>query len=391
MDNQTYKTKQKILIVDDSEMNRELLIDMLGEFEIIQASNGAQAIQIVNESGSDIDLMLLDIIMPEMDGFDVLKAMNESGIIEEIPVIMISSESEQSSIERAYEMNVTDYISRPFNVSIVRKRVMNTLSLHAKQKKLIATITDLVYEKEKNNNMMVHILSHIVEFRNGESGLHVLHISSITEILLQHLVKKTDRYNLTSNDISLITIASALHDIGKISISGSILNKPGRLTDEEFAIMKTHTTAGATMLDELPLYKNEPLVKVAHDICRWHHERYDGRGYPDGLKGEEIPISAQIVALADVYDALTSERCYKKAFSHEKSLEMILNGECGTFNGLLLECLKETHSAIIDELKMDSTVQIHEKQLQNLVSDLTKFNEFETIVQPLLNSAKKEK
>lgn len=391
MNNQTYKAKQKILIVDDSEMNRELLIEMLGEFEIIQACNGVQAMQIVNESGSDIDLMLLDIIMEEMDGFDVLTAMNESGIIEDIPVIIISSESDQSIIERAYELNVTDYISRPFNFSIVRKRVMNTLSLHAKQKKLIATITDLVYEKEKNNNMMVNILSHIVEFRNGESGLHVLHISSITGILLQCLVKKTDRYNLTSSDITLITTASALHDIGKISISGSILNKPGRLTDEEFAIMKTHTTAGATMLDELLLYQDEPLVKVAHDICRWHHERYDGRGYPDGLKGEEIPISAQIVALADVYDALTSERCYKKAFSHEKSLEMILNGECGTFNELLLECLKETHSAIIEELKMDSTVQIHEKQLQNLVSDLTKFNEFETIVQPLLNSTKKEK
>ncbi|MDE6092681.1 MAG: response regulator, partial [Ruminococcus sp.] len=365
------KSKQKILIVDDSEMNREILIDMLKDnFDVAEAENGKQAIKMIQKSDMFPDLMLLDIIMPEMDGFEVLSTMNKYGIINDIPVIMISAENNSSCIERAYEMGVTDYISRPFNVAVVRRRVMNTLALHAKQKRLVRIITEQVYEKEKNNNMMVNILSHIVEFRNGESGLHCRNIFSITSILLQCLTKKTDRYHLTSKDTNLITIASALHDIGKISIPSSILNKPARLTAEEFDIMKTHTTVGASLLEELPIYKDDPLVKVAREICRWHHERYDGRGYPDGLKGEEIPISAQIVALADVYDALTSERCYKKAFPHEKAFQMIQNGECGQFSPLLLECLTDTHADIIKELQSHSPEHIEEKQLQNLVDEL---------------------
>ena len=379
------KSKQKILIVDDSEMNRAILIDMLEEdFDIIEAENGVKAIEIIRKSNISPDVMLLDIIMPEMDGFEVLSKMNKYGIINEIPVIMISAENDSSCIERAYEMGVTDYISRPFNVAVVRRRVINTLALHAKYKRLMRIITEQVYEKEKNNNMMVNILSHIVEFRNGESGMHCLNIFSITSILLQSLISKTDRYNLTSKDISLITIASALHDIGKISIPSTILNKPARLTAEEFDIMKTHTTVGASLLDELPIYRDDPLVKVAHDICRWHHERYDGKGYPDGLKGEEIPISAQIVALADVYDALTSERCYKKAFSHEKAFNMIQNGECGQFSPLLLECLADTHTAIIKELQCHSTEKIQEKQLQNLVDELIQLNENDDFATPLI-------
>lgn len=378
------KTKQKILIVDDSFMNRAMLIDMLeSDYDILEAGNGAEAMKAIREYGTYIDLMLLDIVMPEIDGFEVLAMMNECRIIEDIPVIMISSENQPSSIERAYEMGVTDYISRPFNVSIVRRRVMNTLNLHAKHKKLNRIITDLVYEKEKNNSMMVNILSHIVEFRNGESGLHVLHISSITNLLLQRLIEKTDQYPLSQHEISLITIASALHDIGKISIPSAILNKPGKLTAEEFDTMKTHTVIGESLLKEIPLYKHEPLVKIARQICRWHHERYDGRGYPDGLKGEEIPICAQVVALADVYDALTSERCYKKAFSHEKALQMILNGECGIFSELLLGCLTDMHKEIIEELGVHSTVQIHERKLQSLVDELMQFNEFEDLIHPL--------
>ncbi|MCM1507734.1 MAG: response regulator [Ruminococcus flavefaciens] len=383
------KSRQKILIVDDSTMNREILIDMLqNEFDIIEAVDGLQAIRMIQEYGTSIDLMLLDIIMPEADGFEVLTVMNENGIINDVPVIMISAENDDSCIERAYEMGVTDYISRPFNVAVVRRRVTNTLALHAKHKKLIGIITEQVYEKEKNNSMMVNILSHIVEFRNGESGMHVLNIFSITNLLLRKLTEKTDRYKLTQKDMSLITIASALHDIGKISIPSAILNKPARLTPEEFDIMKTHTTVGASLLEEIPIYKDDPLVKVAREICRWHHERYDGKGYPDGLKGEEIPISAQIVALADVYDALTSERCYKKAFSHDKAFQMIINGECGQFSPLLLECLMESHADIIKELTIHSAEKFQEIQLKSIVDELIQCDETDDLINPLVQIEK---
>jgi hypothetical protein len=198
--------------------------------------------------------------------------------------------------------------------------------------------------------MLISILSHIVEFRNGESGQHVLHIKKITDILLRALLKRTSEYSITEEEIGTIATASSMHDIGKITIPDEILNKPGKLTKEEFDIMKQHSMNGAKMLDAIQFFKNEPLMKFAYDICRWHHERWDGRGYPDGLKGNEIPISAQVVSVADVYDALTSERCYKKAFSHEKALEMIRNNECGVFNPLLLECLGDVADTLPKEL-----------------------------------------
>lgn len=345
--------RHKILIVDDSEMNRSILADMLGdEYEIIEAVDGEEAVARLNMNSTDISLMLLDVVMPNMDGFEVLAIMNKRNWIKDIPVIMISAENASSYVGRAYELGVTDYISRPFDGLVVHRRVINTIMLYAKQKKLMGLVADQIYEKEKSNKLMVSILSHIVEFRNGESGLHVLHINIMTEILLNKLIEKTDRYNLKHSDVSVISIASSLHDIGKISIPEEILNKPGRLTKEEFETMKTHSIIGAEMLDHLPYYRNEELVKVAYQICRWHHERYDGRGYPDGLKGEDIPIAAQVVALADVYDALTSVRVYKPAFSHEKALEMIMNGECGTFNPLLIECLLEVGENIREELEV---------------------------------------
>ena len=288
--------------------------------------------------------------MPGMDGFGVLNYMNRHHYLEDIPVIMISSEDSTEVVRRAYEMGVSDYINRPFDAGVVHRRVYNTIKLYAKQRRLITLITNQVYEKEKNNRMMISILSQIVEFRNGESGAHVLHINIITELILERLIQKTDQYDLSSSVRRMIVTASALHDIGKIGIDDKILNKPGRLTKEEFEVIKTHSAIGASMLESLEYYKNEPLVRIAHDICRWHHERYDGKGYPDGLKGEEIPISAQVVALADVYDALISERVYKKAYSHEKAVEMILNGECGTFNPLLLECLKDIQSRLKEEM-----------------------------------------
>lgn len=351
------KLKQQILIVDDSEMNREILKEILKEdYRILEAANGEECLEELERYGTGISLVLLDIVMPEMDGFEVLAAMNQNHWIEDIPVIMISSEDSDSYIRRAYEMGVSDYISRPFDAKIVYQRVLNMIKLYAKQRRLIRMVTDQIYEKERNNRMMIGILSQIVEFRNGESGLHVIHINLITQLLLEQLVKKTGKYQLSWEDRFLIATASALHDIGKIGIDERILNKPGKLTKEEFEIMKTHTLIGAHMLDNLDMYKNEKLVKLAYEICRWHHERYDGKGYPDGLSGEEIPISAQVVSLADVYDALVSERVYKKAFTHEKALEMIQNGECGTFNPLLLQCLLEVQD------KLKSTMEAAVKE-----------------------------
>ena len=333
--------KQKILIVDDSEINRAMLKEILGEgYEYLEAENGLRAIEILRRR-TDIALVLLDLIMPEMDGFDVLRVMQCYAWQEEIPVIVISAAEDTRSVERAYDMGVADYIRRPFERVMVLRRVKNALMLYAKQKRLTRLVTDQVYEKEHNSVLMIGILSHVVEFRNSESGQHVLHIRTLTDLLLHQLVQKTDRYQLDESDISLISTASALHDIGKIMIPEEILNKPGRLTEEEYAIIKTHTTEGARILKGLAIGQDEPLVKVAHAICRWHHERWDGGGYPDRLKGDEIPIAAQVVALADVYDALTSERCYKQAYSHEKAVDMILHGECGTFNPLLMECLVE--------------------------------------------------
>lgn len=341
------KIRQLILIVDDSELNRTLLSEMLkDDFRILEASNGRECLDALEQYGMGISLVLLDINMPVMDGFEVLVQMNRNHWIEDIPVVMISSDDTESNIKRAYDMGVSDYIRRPFDAQIVFRRVFNTIKLYAKQRRLITLVTDQIDEKEKNNQIMIRILSQIVEFRNGESGLHVEHINILTGLLLERLVQKTDHYDLTWSDQYMITLASALHDIGKIGIDDKILNKPGRLTKEEFEIMKSHTLIGASILENLGLYQEEPLIKTAYQICRWHHERYDGKGYPDGLRGDEIPISAQVVSVADVYDALVNERVYKKAITHEKAIEMILNGECGVFNPILLECLVDIKDKI---------------------------------------------
>lgn len=370
----TEKTKERstILIVDDSEMNREMLSEILkDDYNTLEAADGSEAVAVLKEHEHDIDLILLDIVMPVMDGFEVLSIMNRYNWIEYIPVIMISSEGDFSYIKKAYDLGATDYIQRPYQSYPIHRRIGNTLMLYNKQKRLLNIVEEQVYSKEKDNRMMINILGHIVEFRNGESGMHVHHIQTITKLLLRSLVKKTDKYELTDNDILQIITASALHDIGKISIDDKILNKPGKLTNEEFAIMKTHAAIGADILKSLPVYQDKGLVHVAYQICRWHHERYDGRGYPDGLKGEEIPISAQVVSLADVYDALTSERCYKKAFSHEKAMEMILNGECGAFNPLLLECLKELGSkGIAAALDADARGDLDDQLLMRVTEEL---------------------
>ena len=340
------ENRETILIVDDSAMNRMLLSDILADtYNIIEAEDGEQAIAILQQHASEISIVVLDMVMPKVDGFGVLEAMNENRWIQFLLVVSISTESSPEFVERAYSLGVTDFINRPFDELIVIRRVSNTIKLYAKQRKLTNMVANEIFEKERNGSLMITILSHIVEFRNGESGMHVMNIGTLTEILLNQISKKDDKYYLPYAERDLIVKASALHDIGKISIPEEVLNKPGKLTDEEFEAMKQHTVIGYQMLSDLG-FQDEPLVKVSREITRWHHERYDGRGYPDGLKGDEIPLSAQIVSLADVYDALTSERVYKPAFSHEKAIQMILNGECGAFNPLLLECLVEAQDAI---------------------------------------------
>ena len=309
--------KQRILVVDDSKMNREILCEMLkDDFEIIEATNGQECVSLIEQYGKEISLVLLDIVMPVMDGFEILMYMNRNHWIEDVPVIMISSEESENYIRKAFKFGVSDYISRPFDSKVVYQRVFNTIKLYAKQRRLISMVSDRMHEKEKNNQMMVEVLSQIMEFRNGESGQRVQHIKMLTGFLLDRLMQKTDKYDLKWSDQYMITIASALHDIGKVGIDEKILNKPGRLTDEEFKIMKSHSEIGASMIRDMDFPQDKPLVRTAWEICRWHHERWDGRGYPDGLKGEEIPISAQIVSIADVYDALTSVRCYKLSLIH---------------------------------------------------------------------------
>ena len=386
------ENRQKILIVDDSEMNRSILSDMLSEkFDIVEAADGVQAVSVLQKMHPEIILVMLDIVMPNMDGFDVLAVMNKYHWIDEVPVVMISAENTASYVERAYALGATDYISRPFDYLIVYRRVMNTIMLYAKQKRLMNLVADQMYEKEKSNSMMVSILSHIVEFRNGESGIHVLHIQSITEILLRHLARKTDKYHLSPEEISLMGMASALHDIGKISIPDHILNKPGKLSPEEFDIMKTHAAVGAEMLTEMPGHTREPLMKLAYEICRWHHERHDGSGYPDGLKGDEIPLSAQIVSIADVYDALTSERVYKPPFSHEEALRMILNGECGPFDPLLLECLSECADQIRDVIFTKSDDPGKENKLHHITEELQHQQDELTVSSRTLNLLEHER
>ncbi len=265
--------RKKILIVDDSEINRSLLSDMLSdEYEILEAEHGMEAAAILHDQEQEIALMLLDIVMPVMDGFETLAAMNKNGWIKSIPVIMISAETVPTYVDRAYDLGVKDYISRPFDERTVRRRVVNTLILFAKQKELEHMVTEQIMEKEKGNKLMIEILSNIVEFRNGESGLHVLHIRILTELFLRSLLEKTDKYDISSRDIPVVCNASALHDIGKIVIPESILNKPGRLTNEEFAIMKTHSAEGAKILEGIPMRGDMPLLRIAYQICRWHHE-----------------------------------------------------------------------------------------------------------------------
>lgn len=343
-----HREKPIVLIVDDSPLNIEILSETLkGEYEIIEASSGEECISQLKEYGKDIAVVLLDIIMPGMNGFDVLDYMKYNHILENVPVIAISGDENGETIRRAYEAGVSDYIGRPFDAKVVYRRVANTINVYEEQKRLIATVTREMLEKERDANMLIELFGELVEFRNGFGGKHVKNIGNITELLLEKLITKTDKYGIRSRDIFLISTASALHDVGKFAVPAEIVNKPGKLTAEEYEEIKKHTIYGAKIIESVEEYREEPLMHYAYEICRWHHERYDGGGYPDGLKGDEIPISAQVVSVCDVYDALVSERVYKKAVPHEKAIEMIKGGECGVFNPVLIECLDE----ISEELK----------------------------------------
>lgn len=338
------KERPNVLIVDDSEFNRELLFGILGEsFEILEADSGKEGLKLLRRYGTQISVVLLDIIMPEMNGFDVLDEMNREHWLDNIPVIMISADDSDENIRRAFDLGVTDYICRPFDAKVVERRIRNTITLNLKQRRMLSLLAEQSRDKEKIGQMMVDILSNTVCYVNGESGQHIRNIQRITAILLERLLLKTDRYRLSFQDCVMISTASALHDIGKVGINTFILNKPGILTPEEYEVMKKHTLIGEHILKsgELSEFREEPLLKTAEQICRWHHERYDGSGYPDGLSGEEIPIAAQVVSIADVFDALMSKRSYKEALSAEVALRMIENGECGSFNPVLIECLKQ--------------------------------------------------
>lgn len=362
---------QKILIVDDSEFNRVILREMLqDDYLILEAENGIRALEMIEANRSDLALILLDLVMPELDGIGVLEELNRNNLIDEIPVIMITSETGAEFIDKAYHLGVMDFVNRPFNAQIIHHRVNNTVMLYAKQKRLVGMVKHQIYEKEQQSDLMIDILSHIVEFRNGESGLHVLHIRVLTELLLRRLVQKTDRYKLTNSDIRRISMASALHDIGKVAIPESILNKPARLTNEEFEVIKQHPVKGANLLKDLSFHQDKPLLKTAYEICLWHHERYDGRGYPHGLSGEAIPISAQVTALADVYDALTGKRVYKHAIPHEEALRMIVNNECGVFNPLLIECLLDIADTLQTDLRRETKKHLDKQQFQRISTEL---------------------
>ena len=339
--------RQSVLIVDDSELNRKMLGQMLGSrFDIAEAASGEACLQLLEQNATGISIVLLDIHMPGIDGFTVLEEMNQKNLLEQIPVIMISSEDTVDAVRRAFDLGASDYISRPFDAKVVYQRIINTIQLYAKQRRLSAMAADLAFEKERASRMMIGILSQVVEKRNGESRDHVQRVAQLTSMLLAGLAQKTDRYPLTREMRRTIATAAALHDIGKMEICEDLLHKEGPLTEAERRTLQSHTLLGAQMLEERPECRDDAFARTAYNICRWHHERYDGGGYPDGLQGEQIPIEAQVVGLADVYERLVSRPVDGHARTHSEVVQMICTGVCGAFNPLLLDCLQDMEAEI---------------------------------------------
>ncbi len=339
-----------ILIVDDMEINRAILAEGFTDtYHIIEAENGKQAMETIN-AHRDIAAVLLDLIMPEMDGISVLRELNRTGKINHIPVFIITAADNEDTLTEAYELGAVDVISKPFIMNFIKSRITNIIELYGHRNELVEIVNEQIKKLSKINKSMIETLATLIEFRDCESGEHVRRICGLTRILLTSISDTYPEYYMDRVEIEKVVNASILHDVGKIAIPDGILNKPGRLTKEEFEIMKQHTVKGGEMLENIPnKIFDDDTFKYAIDICRHHHERWDGRGYPDGLAGDEITIWAQIVALADVYDALTSPRCYKAAFDHETALNMIYNGECGVFNPKVLEILRKNECNVKNE------------------------------------------
>ena len=350
--------RKKILVVDDIELNRMILSDLFcDEFDVLEAKNGREALDLLYCYQNEIVIVLLDLIMPVMDGFGVLHDMQQTKIIQRIPVIMITGESDDEKSLKGFELGVSDLLNKPFNSKIVYRRVINVVELYAHKQNLEEKLAEQKEMLEKqaerlhqSNQFVIDALSTTVEFRSCESGEHIKRIRGLTKILLAAIKDFYPHiYPVTSEEIGIISSASAMHDIGKIAIPDAILLKPGPLSTDEFETMKTHTIQGCEILSSLNYTQDQDYYHFCYEICRHHHERWDGRGYPDGLSGDDISIWAQATSLADVYDALTSKRVYKPAFSHDQAVNMILQGECGTFNPILLDCFDRRRGILYDE------------------------------------------
>lgn len=349
--------RRTILVVDDIELNRAILCEMFqAQYAILEASNGQEALDLIEQYEEQITIILLDVVMPVMDGIEVLHRLRSTGRIKKIPVILITAENNESTALEGYTIGVSDIVNKPFNPEIVIRRVENIVELHDHRRNLEERLEEqyetLRRQEEKikqANNFVIDTLSTVVEFRDNESGSHVRNIRRITKNLLTSLSNQYEEYFYSQERISMIADAAALHDIGKIVIPDAVLLKSGKLTPEEFEIMKTHTVRGCEILEKLGYDKTEDYYRYCYEICRHHHERWDGKGYPDGLAGEDIPLCAQVVSLADVYEALTSKRVYKDAYSEEKAVSMILNGECGCFNPRLLDCFMSVIDSLSEE------------------------------------------
>ena len=349
--------REKVLIVEDMEINREILVNILeDEYAILQARDGVEAMEIIDREKDDIVAILLDLVMPNMDGFEVMQRLRDSGLIKKIPVLVISASNQPTTEAKCLELGVADFIAKPFDSSIVKKRVRNMAYYYVYKSDLEERVEEQTSKLRQQNKMLkeqadklrevnesiIDMLGAVVEYRSLESGQHIQRVKGYTRILGTYVMHEYPEYNLTETELDVIVAASALHDVGKVAIPDCILLKPGRLTDEEFREMKEHTTRGCRILENIKELWEGHYGKASYDICRYHHERYDGKGYPDGIAGEDIPIAAQLVAVADVYDALTNDRCYKKAFSPDEAYEMIMRGDCGKFSAKILKAFERT-------------------------------------------------